>query len=111
MMNSMRGEETVRMVRHGLVAAMVLLLPAGVFAAAIPDTTLAVDRLLREMQPVQKIESRRLYRADAVVTVFNIPILSRVGVGSGYAVYEERAEAESRTISLQFAGGSRPDRA
>lgn len=94
-----------------LTAAMTLVAAAGQAGAAIPDTTLAVDRLMRVLQPAQKIQSRRLYRADAVITVFNIPIFSRAGVGSGFAVYEELAETESRTISLQFAGGSRPDRA
>jgi hypothetical protein len=93
------------------LAVVATLLAAAPGAAAIPDATLAVDRLLRELQPKQKLQSRRLYRADAVITVFNIPIFSRVGVGSGFAVYEELAEAESRTIALQFAGGSRPDRA
>jgi hypothetical protein len=107
MMNVMTGP-----VRHilKLTVAAVLLFATPAFAA-IPDTTLAVDRLLRELQPKQKVHSRRLYRADAVITVFNIPVFSRAGVGSGFAVYEELAEAEGRTISLQFAGGSRPDRA
>jgi hypothetical protein len=98
----------------GLTARRILgvaLLFASPGGAAAPDTTLAVDRLLHEMPPRSKAQCRRLYRADAVITLFGIPIFSRAGVGAGFAVYEELAEAESRTISLQFAGGSRPDRA
>lgn len=94
--------------------AMALGFRKGTAAAAgvssIPEP-LAVDRLMGALPAAQRVHSRRLYRADAVITLFNIPIFSRAGVGSGFAVYDEMDAREIRTISLQFAGGSRPDRA
>ncbi|MEO8660649.1 MAG: hypothetical protein ABI693_19420 [Bryobacteraceae bacterium] len=81
------------------------------YAASIPDSTLAVDRLMSAPQTQSNRHARRLYRADAVITLFNIPIFSRAGVGGGFAVYDETTDHEGRRVSLQFAGGSRPDRA
>lgn len=53
----------------------------------------------------------RRYRADAVVTFLGIPVISRTGVGGGYALIEQRRETSTRTMSLQFAAGSVPRRA
>ncbi|MDX2150813.1 MAG: hypothetical protein SFV54_08755 [Bryobacteraceae bacterium] len=54
---------------------------------------------------------RRRYRADAVITFLGIPIYSRQDVGGGYAVLEEARVDDARRLSLEFAGGSRPERA
>jgi hypothetical protein len=56
-------------------------------------------------------QSSRRYRADAVITFLGIPIYSRQGVGSGYAIVEQWREGTSRVMSLQFAAGSLPKRA
>jgi hypothetical protein len=56
-------------------------------------------------------QASRRYRADAVITFLGIPIYSRQGVGSGYAIVEQWREGSSRVMSLQFAAGSLPQRA
>lgn len=48
-----------------------------------------------------------LYRVDAVILLFGVPIFSRSGVGGGYAIAGESASSRS----LQFAAGSVPSRA
>lgn len=55
--------------------------------------------------------SRRYFRADAVISLFSIPIFSRTGVGSGFAFVEELEGGGSRTRRLGFGGGSWPDKA
>ena len=57
----------------------------------------------------QSVHAR--YRADATISFLGIPIFSRNGVGSGYAVFEEERGDGERTLGLQFAGGSWPERA
>ncbi len=56
-------------------------------------------------------QASRRYRADAVITFLGLPIYSRQGVGSGYAIVEQWREGASRVMSLQFAAGSLPKRA
>ncbi len=56
------------------------------------------------------LQSRR-YRADAVVTVLSIPIVTKSGVGSGFAEMEETGPDNQRKLSLRFAAGSLPDKA
>jgi hypothetical protein len=53
----------------------------------------------------------RHYRAQAVVLFCGVPIFSKSGVGGGYAVAEEAVRGEFTEVSLQFAGGSWPDKA
>lgn len=55
--------------------------------------------------------SRRYYRADAVISLFSIPIFSKAGVGSGFAFVENLEGAGSDTRRLGFGGGSWPDKA
>lgn len=53
-----------------------------------------------------QIEIRR-YVASATVTVLSVPLVSKSGVGSGYAVVEQAG----RTIAIQFGAGSWPESA
>jgi hypothetical protein len=46
-----------------------------------------------------------------VVTVLGAALYARRGVGSGYSIYEELEDRGTRTVALQFAGGSWPARA
>ncbi len=55
--------------------------------------------------------TRRYFRADAVITLFSIPIFSKTGVGSGFAFVEDLPGTGSRTRRLGFGGGSWPDQA
>jgi hypothetical protein len=98
----------------GLIGGSLL---ARAFAASLPGTgernTFDIDRLLsansRIDSPgveVRKAEVRK-YAANATVTLFSIPLVSKASVGSGYAVVEEWG----RTVSIQFGAGSYPDSA
>lgn len=49
----------------------------------------------------------RKYVANATVTLFSIPLVSKSGVGSGYAVVEQAG----RTVAIQFGAGSWPESA
>ncbi len=51
------------------------------------------------------------YSAGAVVTLLGIPVFSRAGVGSGYAVVEEAACPAGNGVSIQFGAGSWPESA
>lgn len=53
----------------------------------------------------------RYYRADAVITVLSIPLVTRSGVGGGYASIEEREEGLESHMRVRFAAGSLPERA
>ena len=55
--------------------------------------------------------SQRYFRADAVITLFSIPIFSKAGVGSGFAFVEDLENSSSRTRRLGFGAGSWPDQA
>jgi hypothetical protein len=55
--------------------------------------------------------TRRYYRADAVITLFSMPIFSKSGVGSGFAFEEEVEQSGARARRLGFGAGSWPDRA
>lgn len=55
--------------------------------------------------------ARCYFRADAVITVFSVPIFSKAGVGSGFAFVEEIEGTAARTRRLGFGGGSWPDKA
>lgn len=51
------------------------------------------------------------YSASAVVTLLGIPVFSRTGVGSGYAVVEEATCPAGNGISIQFGAGTWPEAA
>lgn len=51
------------------------------------------------------------YRADAVITLLSMPVYSRRGVGSGYALLAQISASSTRVHSIGFAGGSWPERA
>lgn len=53
----------------------------------------------------------RYYRADAVITVLSIPLVTRSGVGGGYASLEELEEGRESHMRVRFAAGSLPERA
>jgi hypothetical protein len=53
----------------------------------------------------------RYYRADAVILVLGLPIYRRTGVGSGQASMEETAGDASKSVTLNFAASSDPQRA
>ena len=56
-------------------------------------------------------EQLRQYRADAVVTLLSIPIVTRQGVGSGYASLRQEGADNNRRLCLRFAAGSWPKEA
>lgn len=76
-------------------------------APAVDAVTPAAPAATAEPE-VQQVSRR--YRADAVITFLGIPIYSREGVGSGYAIVEQWKERTSQVMSLQFAAGSLPQR-
>src|SRR5262249_6482221 len=49
------------------------------------------------------------YIATATITLLSVPVFSRTGVGSGYAVIEEAACPAGTLTSIQFAAGSWPE--
>lgn len=67
-----------------------------------------VDRLLDGDSRTDCQPQFRKYTASATVMLFSIPLVSKSGVGSGYAVIEEADAAAGRTISIQFGAGSYP---
>lgn len=56
-------------------------------------------------------EQLRQYRADAVVTLLSIPIVTKRGVGSGYASLRQEGSGSDRRLCLRFAAGSWPKEA
>jgi hypothetical protein len=92
----------------------ILALMAGLPAAG-GQTAFDIDRLLDETSTGRgnddcRREVRR-YVANATVTVFSIPLISKSGVGSGYAVVEEANRGDGKTLSIQFGAGSFPQSA
>src|SRR5579863_10388330 len=70
-----------------------------------------VDRLLGEHPYDAVSDHYRLYRADAVVSLFSVPVFSRAGVGSGFASIREARRAGCKITTCRFGGGSLPARA
>jgi hypothetical protein len=54
-------------------------------------------------------DSRRVYRADAVILIFSVPIFRRSGVGVGFTRAEESVAGNTRRTLLEFVAGSLPD--
>jgi hypothetical protein len=71
-----------------------------------------VKRLLDANPSRSHVSAKRAkYTASATVTLLSFPIISRSGVGSGYAVVEEAECPRGRGISIQFGAGSWPEAA
>ena len=83
----------------------------AVCPAAVARGELRIDRLRFENALPLRSCGSRAYRADVVVTVLGVPIFSRASVGSAFMALRECSLADVRTTSLQFTGGSRPERA
>jgi hypothetical protein len=82
---------------------------ARVFGASLPGeagrSPFDVDRLLDSnsgLEPSRTAVTR--YVANATITLFSIPLVSKSSVGSGYAVVEEAGN----TLAIQFGAGSWP---
>ena len=105
--------------RHILVAAgsgfLARLLGAatpGVNGGLNTKAVFALDRLLNmnSAEPAADADGQlevRKYVANATVTLFSIPLVSKNSVGSGYAVVEQAG----RTLAIQFGAGSYPESA
>lgn len=95
------------------------LLPGGLlarlFAQCRPDagSGILVDRLIdaHAESSMAAAGQRRTYTASATVTLFSVPLVSRSGVGSGYALVEQAASPGGTVISIQFGAGSYPESA
>lgn len=53
----------------------------------------------------------RAYNIHAVVTAFSLPVVARAGVGGALIAVQETAQSAGRTVLLQLAAGSFPERA
>ncbi len=74
-------------------------------------TFFEVDRLAGECLAARPSATQRRYRASAHISLFSIPVLSRSGVGSGFAVMEDASSPAGKTVAIQFGAGSFPDNA
>jgi len=70
-----------------------------------------VDRLAGECLAYRPLASQRRYQASAHISLFSIPLISKSGVGSGFAVVEDASEPAGNTVAIQFGAGSFPDSA
>jgi len=108
----------MRITRRYILGLMGSDLLSRVFAATVPamrgQVAFDVDRLLESSRERGHADCRAGYRkyiASATVMLFSIPLVSRSGVGSGYAVVEEAGSGAGHTLSIQFGAGSYPERA
>lgn len=69
----------------------------------------AIDRLQGSF-PSGSLARARAYRADVVVAVMGVPIISRRGAGSAYLWLREIVEKDRRALWLCFSGKSDPAR-
>jgi len=112
----------MRIPRRQILALAASFLPKA-FGATIPGAVrrpgFDIDRLLDACSPEHGYRSSRpeirKYVASATVMLFSFPLVSKKGVGSGYAVIEEAAPASpstsAGTLSIQFGAGSWPENA
>jgi len=85
---------------------------ARVFGASLAGkagrNSFDVDRLLDSNSGLEAARSAvTRYVANATITLFSIPLVSKSSVGSGYAVVEEAGN----TLAIQFGAGSWPESA
>ncbi|HME06587.1 MAG TPA: hypothetical protein VKG25_06035 [Bryobacteraceae bacterium] len=97
--------------RHLLALFTKLGLSSASLRAAIPPGTFQIDRLQSEHAWSPARNAFRAYRADAVITLFSMPVFSRAGVGGGIATFGEGLDGGRRIVSMSFAGGSFPEHA
>lgn len=94
----------------------------GFFSGRAPDepadsnVTCSRDEVARLLDSVASasvtVAERITWIATATVTLFSLPVFSRRGVGSGYAVVEEaRLGTGENAVSIQFGAGSWPETA
>jgi hypothetical protein len=89
----------------------VLFRALGSTPVAVARAELRIDRLrLENALPLRSCGSCS-YRADVVVSVLGVRILSRANVGSAFMALRECSSADVRSTALQFTGESRPERA
>jgi hypothetical protein len=96
------GNSTSR--RQFLAAPLIASWAAGLLSPALRAAAFDVDRLLESSAAPPAAARCRRYTASATVMLLSIPIVSKSGVGSGYALIEEAG----RTTSIQFGAGSNP---
>jgi hypothetical protein len=72
-----------------------------------------VDGLLERLAGAPVIAAEQMtWIASATITLFSVPVFSRRGVGSGYAVIEQAQLATGENaVSIQFGAGSWPETA
>jgi hypothetical protein len=68
-------------------------------------------RLFAAAPEPQVQPNSRIYRLDATVLVFSLPIFTRAGVGKGHARHVFTRTADRSVHELEFGAGSLPDRA
>jgi hypothetical protein len=103
---------------HGLLsrrAALESIWRAIVFFRFSPKAVSAqktgVRRLL-ESHPVRSVKRyHHLLRANATILILGVPIFKREDVGAGYAAVEIGVWRDQTVTALQFAAGSKPERA
>lgn len=83
----------------------------GTIPALRGQVVFDVDRLLNVASAESADQTAHLevrkYIANATVTLFSLPLVSKSSVGSGYAVVEQAGH----TLALQFGAGSYPESA
>ena len=97
--------------RTGEISRRALLALLCAVPGSLQGALAPVDRLLKAHRDQGKRTLRRNYRANAYILFCGMTMFSRQDVGAGYAVAEESVEGDITTIALQFAGGSRPEKA
>ena len=96
-------------------AALLTLWRAFVFYLISPRKVFADEvgvRRLLATHPVTSVKRYvRPYQATATILVLGVPIFKRKDVGSGCASVETGASGNQTVTALQFAAGSKPERA
>jgi hypothetical protein len=96
-------------------AALLTLGRAFVVFPFLPRRVLANEigvRRLLEDYPARSVKRHlRHFRATATILVLGVPIFKRKDVGEGCASVETGASADQFVTALQFAAGSKPERA
>lgn len=79
---------------------------------ALSLLALLVAPMLPAAEPARsETTTQRSYRADAHVMLFGMNLISRSGVGGGFARIVESWSGPQKSVRLLFVSGSRPDRA
>jgi hypothetical protein len=109
-----KARQTDKISRRKLGRMMLASLFSGLCprrARASSAPLLEVDRFVEGLAGPLALNLSRVYRADAVIVLLSLPVYRRSEVGGGRASIEEAARGDSRYVSLQFTGASRPERA